>query len=91
MNDLEHYMTRAGELAREVSALKAELNTRYCKEIGETWYWQGDGYDHLESTTCPILIEASDLRELLEKAKAEAPLPQSIQEALNNGDGVYRP
>lgn len=91
MDDLEHYMTRTGELAQEVERLKAELNTRYAKEIEEVWYWLGDGNDHLESLTCPILIEASELRELLEKTKREAPLPLSIQEALNSGDGVYRP
>ena len=69
MNDLEHYMTRCSELAKEVSKLKAELNARYAKEIDETWYWQGDGEDHLESTTCPILIEAQGLRDLLKKAR----------------------
>jgi len=28
------------------------------------WIWQGDGEDHLESLTCPVLIEAQDLRDL---------------------------
>jgi len=28
------------------------------------WIWQDDGEDHLESLTCPVLIEAQDLRDL---------------------------
>jgi len=54
-----------GELTKEIADLKLELSTRYCESIGETWYWQGDGEDHLESTTCPIIIPAEQLRQLI--------------------------
>lgn len=29
------------------------------------WCWQGDGEDHPESLTCPVLMSAEDLRSLL--------------------------
>ncbi len=35
----------------------------------EYWAWQGDGEDHLESLTCPIVIQPEDLRKLLESKK----------------------
>ncbi len=31
------------------------------------WVWTGDGHDHPESLTCPVLISADHLRELLAK------------------------
>ena len=31
---------------------------------GDYWAWQGDGEDHPESLSCPILIGAYDFREL---------------------------
>jgi len=34
-------------------------------EDGEYWMWQGDGEDRLESLSCPVLIEAQDLRNLI--------------------------
>ena len=38
----------------------------------EMWYWQGDGEDHLESLTCPVLIEAADLRAILAQVVSQA-------------------
>jgi len=52
----------AAKVQNEVAALRRERD-------GEAWYWQGDGTDHLESLTCPVLIEAEDLRALLERGK----------------------
>lgn len=36
---------------------------------GDFWYWHGDGLDNLESITCPILIPAEMLRQLLADRK----------------------
>lgn len=33
--------------------------------VGNVWYWQGDGEDHLESLTCPVVISPEDLAELV--------------------------
>lgn len=35
------------------------------------WIWLGDGEDHLENLCCPVLIEADQLRELLEDKRRE--------------------
>lgn len=32
---------------------------------GDLWYWQGDGYDVPESITCPVVMSAGTLRELI--------------------------
>lgn len=41
------------------------------------WVWGGDGNDHLDSLTCPILICAEQMRELLGKIPAKSPSPVS--------------
>ncbi len=45
----------------EWEQLKAERDALYGKQKGEVWYWQKED-NHLESLSCPILIEAEDLR-----------------------------
>lgn len=40
------------------------------------WAWQGDGSDHLESLTCPVLIWPESLMEMIGKA-AIKPTPES--------------
>ena len=39
--------------------------------LHETWYWMGDGEDHLESLECPVIINADDLRDLIAEARAD--------------------
>lgn len=41
-------------------------------EAGDLWYWQGDGADYPESLTCPVVMTADTLRELLMKAQQPA-------------------
>jgi hypothetical protein len=41
------------------------------------WVWGGDGQDHPESLTCPVLMSAEQLRELLAKIPAEAGGPDA--------------
>ncbi len=59
-----------------------QAGTRIARDVeaGNVWYWQGDGSDHLESLTCPVVIHAQDLRELL-TPQAGPPQP-SLVEAL---------
>lgn len=42
---------------------------------GESWYWQGDGTDHLESLTNdrPVVIRAGQMRELLKRPAPTVP------------------
>ena len=53
-------------IKREAEKLSDENAALQRERQGEVWYWQGDGEDHLESLACPVLIEADDLRALLE-------------------------
>lgn len=52
-------------LIAERDALKKKLALLYSERKGEVWCWQGDGEDHLESLTCPVLISAEALRAAL--------------------------
>lgn len=49
---------------RQIAELRAELRDARQFKKGEVWLWQGDGNDHLESITCPVVITANDLREI---------------------------
>ena len=53
-----------------------ENKLKFCEydnriKLHETWYWMGDGEDHLESLTCPVIINANDLRDLISQARAD--------------------
>lgn len=37
----------------------------------ECWIYQGDGEDHLESLTCPVLIQPVELAALLSQSKGD--------------------
>lgn len=50
---------------KELCDLRAKLR-------GEVWHWEAEGENNLESITCPILIRAQALRDLLENAKRSA-------------------
>ena len=56
----------------------AEIQALHRERNGEVWYWQGDGEDHLESLTCPVLIEAEDLRRF-GQARIEALIEEVAQ------------
>jgi hypothetical protein len=45
-------------------------NMVHAKESSEYWSWQVDEDNHLESLTCPVLISAEALRELLDETYA---------------------
>ncbi len=49
----------------ELEELRARQEQKAEIANGQYWRWQGDGDDHLESLTCPILIGANQLRDLL--------------------------
>lgn len=43
----------------------ARLHQITLYQDGVTWHWQGDGEDYPESLTCPVVIPANALRELM--------------------------
>lgn len=70
-----------GELVRERDyRLRAEAQVDYLKhrlgdEHASVWYWQGDGYDHLNSlvSSVTVAIRADDLRHLLGAPQVAVP------------------
>lgn len=68
VNSLETELTN---LRAEVSRLRSDAERKDCRVIshringGEAWLWQGDGDDHLESLTCPVVIRPEQLRSII--------------------------
>lgn len=44
------------DLLSDRERLKQEVRLHRDKAAGDYWAWQGDGTDHLETLTCPVLI-----------------------------------
>lgn len=54
------------ELLRdEIEHLRRELVAARDMLRGDYWFWQGDGEDHLESLSCPVVIRPEDLAALI--------------------------
>lgn len=68
-------------LTKERDHFRERAQTMYAHKMGDVWYWQGDGGDHLESlvNSVPVVIRADALRQLL----AEKPLAAYEQWAMN--------
>lgn len=65
-----------------ISDLYARLNSVRLYDEKEVWFWQGDGCDHLESLACPVVIEADELRRLVNAAPIAQTAPQPEQSGL---------
>ena len=46
---------------------KFDLNQWSQFASGNYWAWQGDGSDHIESLTCPVVIQPRDLKAILQE------------------------
>jgi len=57
-----HVWTLIDRLRAEIARSKESQFARFAD--GECWIYQGDGYDYLESLTCPVVISAEKLIEL---------------------------
>jgi len=58
------------DVKKEAAKLQNEVAALHRERQGEVWYYQGDGEDKLESLTCPVLIEAEDLRAIVARSEA---------------------
>jgi hypothetical protein len=67
----------------ELDKTRAEAHALHRERIGEVWYWQNDEYDHLDSLTCPVLIEANDLRELVALRARLETTESALREAID--------
>ena len=52
-----------------ITRLRQHITMHEVSQGKDYWIWQGDGEDHPESLTCPVLIQADDLRSILADAK----------------------
>lgn len=48
--------------------LRRQVNNFRCFSEKEVWYWDNKEENHLESLSCPVVISAYDLRQLLKQA-----------------------
>ena len=72
---VQDWLTSGGEkgadwlpsLVESLEKAREEVEALHRERKGEVWYWQGDGYDFPESLTCPVLIGAEALRQILRK------------------------
>lgn len=58
---VDQLATQVTELKEEGRQLKADLAT-VRTDYGGVWRWQGDGNDHPESLSCPVVMSAETLR-----------------------------
>jgi hypothetical protein len=63
----DSWRSEAEMLMRSLRQAHTELDLRRAHHEKDAWYWQGDGYDHLESmgNRMVVVIHAEDLRALL--------------------------
>jgi hypothetical protein len=54
-------------LDEEIARYRREAHDLRLYQDNAVWFWQGDNQDHLESLSCPVVIPASELRELLRR------------------------
>lgn len=52
----------------QIAQLWARINTFRLYEQSDVWFWQSQGDNFPESLTCPVVIEARDLRKLIGSA-----------------------
>lgn len=77
-------------LDAEIARLRAELNQARLYEDNAVWHWQHDGEDFLESLTCPVVIPASQLRELLaDRPTLPALMPWEDLQQLSDVPAVH--
>lgn len=70
------------EAADEIERLRRIHNGMHLSEGG--WIYQGDGTDHVESLTCPVVITADQLRGLVECERGM----QALRQVCKTHDGV---
>ena len=67
INDLQATL---GERTRERKQLLKQLEQHNASACSNYWIWQGNGEDHRESLTCPVMIPAATLRGLVARPEA---------------------
>ena len=76
----------AAYAAQQTAALRAEVEALHRERKGEVWYWQGDRYDTPESLSCPVLMEAETVRQMLHERAALVAVTKAAQAWLDHPD-----
>lgn len=78
------WQEEAANLAKRLRFAQCDLDAMRSHQKNEVWYWQGDGYDHLESMgrDMVVVIHAGDLRALA--ATPPTPAEPSADSLWNN-------
>lgn len=73
---------------KTIASLRADVEQVRLYQEDAVWHWQHDGSDFLESLTCPVVIPASQLRELLRGIVTHeaSDLAVSLETARNQRD-----
>jgi hypothetical protein len=82
--------SETGTHQRQLAEAQARIRMMIQHQKGEYWCWQGDGEDHLESLTCPVLIQAGTLREMHARIAALEAENHELRESLA-AHGTLRP
>ena len=81
VDDIVNYVKKerllAVETAEHCGKYKELFELLRQERDGEVWCWQGDGEDHLESLTCPVLIRPEILKAMHD---------ESVMAAIRRGD-----
>lgn len=75
---VEEVRLKDAEIARLAEQVMNLQAYRDGESGGGVWHWQGDGEDHLESLTCPIVIRAQDLRRLVASEQQRAVVMEEL-------------
>lgn len=68
---------------RVIADMRYDENIRRYYDTGEVWFWAGDGTDNLDTLACPVVINAGDLRALIDGRSADG-----LVEALEKIVGI---
>lgn len=62
VEDVQDIRSQLLEMTKAAESSDHQANMLRDERDGAVWCWQGDGEDHLESLTCPVLIRPEALR-----------------------------
>jgi hypothetical protein len=80
LSKIDNLVATVGELQLENQRLRGELETVRTPAEG-VWRWQGGG-DDLQSLSCPVVVRADKMRELVEELEKLRTLATSVWGAM---------
>lgn len=78
--DLAAARSENEKLRIESEKWRTKFLTQRDEANSNTWIWMGDGEDHPESLTCPVIMSADQLREFVAAKESEQRLRAALEE-----------